>query len=168
MALTKLQKAFVYHSARSGKGAKASRDAGYSVSDAKNAASKLLKREDIRAAIVEAKVAFEVEMEALETSGWDSQRVKNEAVRLYERGVRESLPLPQLTKLLEVIGRHVDVGAFEKPDKVKPGVLSLKDRILMGRARVGRVAPEDESALAAARSKQTPVFTDTPTEEISP
>lgn len=135
--------------------------AGYSAKSARAIACENLTKPDIQEAIVAAKQA------RAEATKIDSEWVLRQAVALYQRCMQEIKPAlhpktrRQLkddagnklftfnaaasNRALELIGKHVDIGAFKDRLEVS-GELSLVERLQQGRKRVRMTRAEDAEA----------------------
>lgn len=136
-------------------GAAAARRAGYAAKSATVTASKLLSKPNVAAAIAQAKQLRS------EAAGVDAQWVLERAIEVYKRCFQDIAPAlhPKTRKqmkdsdgnplfvfqsasclrALEIIGRHVEIGAFaDRVEVTAPGmdVISLLNA---GRARVGEL-----------------------------
>jgi len=147
--------------------------AGYSPKTAHSAGPRLLADVDVAAAIEKTKKVRAAE------AGVDAAWVLAQAVQVYQRCVQEVRPVlhPKTRKQLQdgdgnsifrfnaaganaaltLIGKHVEVGAFEERLAVS-GNLSVAERIMAGRARVrmagithSRSALPGEAPLASQR-----------------
>ena len=127
--------------------------AGYSAKTAHSCGPRLLANAGVAAAIAAAKQA------RAEATNIDSAWVLREAVALYQRCVQQIKPAlhprtrqqmkdgdgnllftfnaTAANRALELIGKHVDIGAFKERIEVSSG-MSLVDRINQGRDRVRR------------------------------
>ena len=135
--------------------------AGYSAKSARAIACENLAKPDIQEAIALAKQA------RAEATKIDSEWVLRQAVALYQRCMQEIKPAlhPKTRKqmkdedgnflfvfnanasnrALELIGKHVDIGAFKDRLEVS-GELSLVERLQQGRGRVRMTRAEDAEA----------------------
>ena len=124
--------------------------AGYSAKTAKQQASRMLTNVDVVAAVAEAK------RERSQTTKIDAEWVLRQAVELHRRCMQEIKPARNpktrqqmkdedgnllftfnaaaANRALELIGKHVEIGAFKERIEVSSG-LSLVERINRGRAR---------------------------------
>ncbi len=125
--------------------------AGYSEKTAKQQASRLLTNVDVAAAVAKAK------RERSEATKIDAEWVLRQAVELHQRCMQEIRPVrnPKTGKqiydddgnalftfnaaaanrALELVGKHVDIGAFKDRLEVSGGI-SLVERLQAGRNRV--------------------------------
>ena len=135
--------------------------AGYSKKTARQIGSENLSKPDIQAKIAEA------QRERSEATKIDAEWVLRQAVELHRRCMQEIRPVrnPKTRKqvcdddgsalfafnataanrALELIGKHVEIGAFRERLEVSGG-LSLVDRINAGRDRVRMKRAEDAEA----------------------
>ncbi len=132
--------------------------AGYSTKTAHSCGRRLLANADVAAAIAAAKQA------RAEATKIDSDWVLREAVTLYQRCIQEIKPAlhpksrrqlkddsgnllftfnaAAANRSLELVGKHVDIGAFKDRLEVSGG-LSLVERLQRGRDRVRMTRIED-------------------------
>ncbi len=135
--------------------------AGYSKNSARQIGQENLSKPVVAAAISAAK------RERAEATRIDAEWVLREAVALYERCIGEVKPAlhpksrrqlrdadgnllftfqaATAARVLELIGKHVDIGAFKDRLEVS-GELSLVERLQKGRDRVRRKRVEDAEA----------------------
>ncbi|MDA0799736.1 MAG: terminase small subunit [Chloroflexi bacterium] len=149
--LTARQERFVEELLVSGNATQAAAAAGYSATSSHVAGSRLLRNVQVATAIARAK------QRRSEATSIDAQWVLREAVALYQRCIQEHRPVldprtrkqlvtdageplftfnaPAATRALELIGKHVNVGAFEDRLAVR-GEIDLVARLQAGRRRV--------------------------------
>ncbi len=142
----------------------AARTAGFAEGSAKQKAYHLLQGEDVLAEIEVQRNAFinDLNQAAEEGDNWTADRVMNEATELYEKAKIEEKPLPQLQALLEIIGKHREVAAFER-SKYGGDTAELVASLQKGRERSRSRDREwernvDEAVRAGAKERLIDLF----------
>ena len=156
--LTPKQQCFIEEYLIDLNGAESAIRAGYSEKTAKQQASRLLTNVDVAAAVEKAK------RERSEATKIDAEWVLHQAVELHRRCMQEVKPAlhpksrrqlkddsgnllftfnaAAANRALELVGKHVDIGAFKDRLEVSGGI-SLVERLQRGRARARMKRVED-------------------------